>query len=134
MHVLHYKTFIYFLKQLEHLDFTIVSLLVATVIGLSTLTFYFYFGTVATESFEKMSESIFEMNWPRLPQRLQKHVILMIANMQNTLYYHGCQILVLEFGTFVRVRKKIAMLNLINIKLNKYQYVSQFYIFIFSAP
>lgn len=66
--------------------------------------FYCYFGKLATISFEKMADSVFEMNWEELPIGIQKYFILIIANMQKTMYYFGGGIVILDLSTFVNVR------------------------------
>lgn len=50
-----------------------------------------------------MSDCVFEMNWPELPNGLQKYIILMIENMQKPLYYHGFGIVNLDLETFAKV-------------------------------
>lgn len=66
--------------------------------------FYCYFGKLATVSFEKMADKVFEMNWHELPNGLQKYFVLMIANMQKPIYYFAGRIVVLDLNTFVNVR------------------------------
>lgn len=58
---------------------------------------------MATESFEAMSDCLYESNWPELPIELQKYFILMIQNAQRPLYYHGFEIAVLKMETFCKV-------------------------------
>lgn len=74
------------------------------VAGLGILFFYCYFGTEATESFEKMADSLFESNWFDLPIKLQKYMIIMIANMQRSIYYHGFEFGNLDLKTCIRER------------------------------
>lgn len=64
---------------------------------------YCYFGKVATDSFVQMSDYVYEMNWPHLPAKLQKYLILMIANMQNPIYYHALYVCLLDLNTYIRV-------------------------------
>ena len=89
----------------------------ASVLTVSILNFYFYFGNIATESYERMCDSVFEMNWQKLPLRLQKYVVIMIANMQKPLYYHGFQIVNLEFVTFAGVSLNKTSLCILKIKI-----------------
>ena len=59
---------------------------------------------MATDSYKQMSDSVFEMNWPELPNSSQKFIILMIENMQKPLYYHGFGIVNLDLETFAKVK------------------------------
>lgn len=63
---------------------------------------YCYFGKVATDSFQNMADCIYEMNWHELPIEQQKYFILMIANTQKPLYYHGFNV-TLNLETFCQV-------------------------------
>lgn len=67
---------------------------------------YCYFGKVTSESFAQMCDSIYYLNWPHLPIELQKLIILMIAHMQQSIFYHGFGIVQLDLNTFVRVSKR----------------------------
>ena len=71
---------------------------------MTSLFSYCYFGMLATESFEKISDCIYlEMNWQGLSLNLKKYCILMIGNMQWPLYYHGFNVITLDLNTFIRV-------------------------------
>lgn len=70
----------------------------------STLFLYWYFGKRSTEYFEEMANCLYESNWPKLSIKLQKYLILMIANMQKPIYYHGLSIANLDLKTFNQVR------------------------------
>lgn len=76
----------------------------AAMSGLSNLFVYCYFGKLATKSFESIADCLYETNWQDLPIDMQKHFILMIANYQKPIYYHGFGIAVLNLETFVKVR------------------------------
>lgn len=72
-------------------------------VGVSNLFVYCFFGKVATESFATMADSLYEANWQNLPIELQKYFILMIANANRPLYYHGFNIAILNLETFSKV-------------------------------
>lgn len=72
-------------------------------VGLSTIFLYCYFGKSASRSFEKMSDCLYEMDWHKLPNHLQKYIILIIQNGQKPIYYHGMGIVVLNLETFTKV-------------------------------
>lgn len=71
----------------------------------SVICIYCYFGVKTTESYENMASDLYESNWPDLPVKLQKYCIVMIANMQRPVYYHGFNICNLDLEIFVVVRK-----------------------------
>lgn len=58
---------------------------------------------MATESFAKMSDSLYDSDWHKLPIGLQKYFILMIANTQKPIYYHGFGVTILNLETFCQV-------------------------------
>lgn len=82
----------------------IVFLLMAAFIAMSILFFYCYCGKYATEQFDKICDSVYELNWNVLPPKLQKFIIIIIANTQRPLLYHGFYIINLDLSTFVQVR------------------------------
>lgn len=59
---------------------------------------------MATESFKKMTDCVYESVWPDLPIPLQKYFILMIQNTQKTVFYHGFGMLKLNLETFRKVK------------------------------
>ena len=64
---------------------------------------YCYFGKLATESYEKICDCVFELNWRKLPLALQKYIVFMILNMQESLHYHGFHVATLDLNTYVNV-------------------------------
>lgn len=69
----------------------------------SNLFLYCYYGKLTTNSFVEMSHGLYESNWVELPVNLQKYYILMLANIQIPLYYHGFGVAVLNLETFTKV-------------------------------
>lgn len=82
----------------------IISTALAT---MCTILFFCYFGERATESFENMSDLLYETIWPDLPTNIQKDFIIMMANMQRPIHYHGFNVFILSLKTFVAVRSKL---------------------------
>lgn len=73
----------------------------------SNLFIYCYFGKVATESYQHMADCLYsDSNWWELSVELQKYMLLMNANMQRLLYYHGFEVAVLNLETFSSVSKR----------------------------
>lgn len=90
-------------QQWQHFDFIVASVISNTVIGMSTLLLYCYFGKLASESYEAMPVCVYNMNWYEQPSQVQKYVILMIANMDKPICYHGFEVAELNMETFVKV-------------------------------
>lgn len=90
-------------------------------IGMSTLSCYCFLGVLATSSFEKMGDSLYESNWMDFPVEMQKHLIVMIAYMQKPIYYHGFGILNVDLVTFVHVRAVLEQ-NLHSLNFNAGSY------------
>lgn len=88
---------------LNHIDFNIFTLFIVVTIGISNLFIYCYFGKLATKSFEDMADRLYESNWHIYPFSLQKHLILMIGDMQIKLHYSGFGMAVLNLETFCAV-------------------------------
>lgn len=73
-------------------------------IGMCILLPMCYFGKLATESFEEMSDCVYhDIIWNGATLELQKFITLMIANLQRPLHYHGCHIVELNLNTFLSV-------------------------------
>lgn len=86
--------FLYPFQQLQHMNVN-MTIVVHAFFAISMTPFlYCYFGKSATDSY-----------WQKLPIELQKYLILMIANMQRPLYYHGFGIAVLDLETFIKVKE-----------------------------
>lgn len=61
---------------------------------------------MATESYQQMADCLYsDANWWELSVELQKYMLLMNANMQRLLYYHGFDVAVLNLETFSAVSK-----------------------------
>lgn len=80
-----------------------VFLVQATMLSGSIMFLYCYFGEMATESYENFANSLYEGRWQDLKPELQKYIIVMIANAQRPLEYHGFNVAVLSLETFAKV-------------------------------
>lgn len=97
--------FLYPFQQLQHMNVN-MTIVVHAFFAISMTPFlYCYFGKSATDSYAKMADRLFESDWQKLPIELQKYLILMIANMQRPLYYHGFGIAALDLETFIKVKE-----------------------------
>lgn len=50
-----------------------------------------------------MADQLTQSNWYQLPYDLQPYFVLMIANAQKKVYYHGFQIVTLDLEKFTQV-------------------------------
>lgn len=91
----------------ENPDDTVVPLALGVVVSTSLLFLYCFFGKLATDSYLRIGDLVYESNWQDIPVELQKYLILMIVNMQKSLKYHGFGIAVLDLITFTSVRQTI---------------------------
>lgn len=90
-------------QKVQDIDFDIFLLMIAlSTSGLSLFLFCF-FGKMATESYEKMSISLFECDWQNFSIDLQKYLLLMIGNSQRPLYFHGFWVITLDLETYSKV-------------------------------
>lgn len=60
-------------------------------------------GKVASDSYMEMADVLYDCNWLELPLKYRKYFIMMIANAQITLNYHGHGIVQLNLKTFIAV-------------------------------
>lgn len=72
--------------------------------SLSNLFLYCYFGKQATESFNKMTDALYESKWLDFTPKERKYFVIAITNTQRPLYYHGFNIMVLNLESFTNVR------------------------------
>lgn len=87
------------------MDSSVAIILLAATSTLSNLFIYCFFGEIATENYDQMGECLyFDSNWFNLPNKLQKYLVLMIANMQKPMYYHGFEVAKLDLRTFIQVK------------------------------
>lgn len=107
---LNWKCFIKF-QQFRQLDFNICVVIQSALVTGPSLFIYCFFGKVATESCEKISQCLYESNWINLPVELQKYLLLMISNTQQPLYYDGFGIVVLNLQTFTSVNSNVTSIN-----------------------
>lgn len=93
-----------YLQELAHLDADIFNILVTGAIGLTILFVYCNSEKRASESFVKMADCLYDVNWYELPPSTQKCFIIMIRSAQKPLFYHGFGILILDLETMTKVR------------------------------
>lgn len=88
---------------MKHPDFGLQVIWCAFLAAVSNLFAYCFCGKMATDSYSNMAECLYESNWHKLELKYQKYIIIMIANAQKPIYYHGFGIAVLNLETFNKV-------------------------------
>lgn len=109
-HTLHNNTqwpCISFFQIVQHFDLSIGILCFCVFVSGSNLFLYCYFGGRATIDIVSYANILFESSWYKLPIELQKFIIVMIANGQAPIHYHGFGIAHLNLGTFLGVIFKL---------------------------
>lgn len=89
-------------------------------ISLGPTLIFGFTGTACTEAFENYSRYMYKSNWYNLPNDLQKYTILVIANGNRPLFFHGMNILTLDLHTIASVR----------IMLFKFRFIAEFDLFL----
>lgn len=97
--------YIYTFQQVQHANSGLGLVVIAVIVSAANLFIYCYFGKIATESFEKMSDCLYESNWQAFPVGLQKYIQLMIQNAQKSVFYHGFGMVNLDLMTFTEVKQ-----------------------------
>lgn len=86
---------------------TLVLITIAILVSGLNLFVYSYFGHGANETHMEISDCFFQSEWFNLPYHLQKYFVIIIANAQRPLYYHGFGVAFINLNTFIRVRISI---------------------------
>lgn len=73
-------------------------------VGLSYLFLYCFYGKRTNVYYTRMGQSLFESNWYLLPCELQRFYVLMIANAQLPVNYHGMNVCTLDLERFSKAR------------------------------
>lgn len=106
-----HRLIFYEFQQSKQIDSSFFMLLIGFSAGISNLFVYCYFGKLATDSFQKMADYLYESNWHELPINLQKEFVVMILNTQKPLHYTGFGIAVLNLETFLKVSRILHILK-----------------------
>lgn len=108
--ILKYEIF-HVLQQLKHIDSNLAIALMGMYAGISNLFISCFFGKLATESYSKMTDYLLDTNWYEYPSNLQKYLVVMVANTQRPIVYHGFKIVILDLGSFTKANLKILQLK-----------------------
>lgn len=106
-------------QQVQQHSFDVFMAIWTLLIGMVSILIYCYLGKISTESYEEMSDCVYKMKWYVLPIELQKFFILMIANMEKSLQYHGFGVIDLNLETFTKVRESNLICDDLNFSVPK---------------
>lgn len=83
--------------------------------GTANLFVWCFFGKMATDSYAKIADHLYESNWPDLLIEFERYIIIMIANASQPQIYDGYGIATLDLKTFSKVKEfdQINMMGLI---------------------
>lgn len=95
----------YIFQQFQNLDFEVLTVTLLLMINWSILLLYCFFGKVATSSYEDMIDYLYFANWTESPIVLQKEFVILLANAQKPLSYHGFGVVFLNLETFTKVKE-----------------------------
>lgn len=95
----------FLLQALQHFSVGFFLILIAISVSGSNLFLYSFYGQLAHDIYMSIADAFYESNWVILPYDLQKYFIVMLANAQRPLFYHGFGIAPLNLRTFLGVRK-----------------------------
>lgn len=88
---------------MQHSDFKLLQPLISLAVGTGSLYLFCNFGKLATQSFQQMSDCVYNSNWQQFDIDLKKWMIFMIKNAQKPLHFHGYGMLILNLETFTQV-------------------------------
>lgn len=92
-------------KLLHDMDLSLAMVLLSASSATSNIFVYCFFGMLATCNFVQMSDCLYyNSNWYNFSIKLQKYLVIMIANMQEPIYYHGFEVAKLDLRTFIQAR------------------------------
>lgn len=92
-----------FFKVLQKFSLNIGVLFACVIVSGSNLFLYCHFGSRSTQTSLAYANLIYDSEWFQLPTELQKFIIVMIANAQRPLFYHGFGVARLNLDTFCSV-------------------------------
>lgn len=92
-------------------------MILAIVAELNYLEIHCYFGEMTTQSFLKFSNCLYELQWYNLPIQLGKYLLIILPNMQRSLFYDGFGMFPLTLQTFAPVNLKLRREDLIIIMM-----------------
>lgn len=99
------------MQALRHLNFYILTVFNVVFASTSNLYFYSFAGAVVTQSALKYADILYESDWYRMSDRLQKYFIIMIAETQQPIYLDGYGFIRLSLEGFNRVSHRIVIIE-----------------------
>lgn len=91
------------LQAMRRLDLSLLSLIIACTLSISTVFLYCYIGSLTTEQFHCFGDVSYESEWYELPVKQQKFILLIITDARRPLVFHGFNIISLNLWVFTTV-------------------------------
>lgn len=91
------------MQAVQRLDSSFILMVFSIADTGSNLFLHCYYGISTTIYYSLFADCLYKSNWMALPVDLQKPFILMIANAQQKLSYHGYRMVDLNLETFTKV-------------------------------
>lgn len=95
------------LQALRHFDANIGLVFICVINSLFTLFLYCFFGSLATDSFSRISDCVYDSRWYELPTELKIYPIMILGNSHLPLRFYGHKIVSMNLGTFQKVRSEM---------------------------
>lgn len=94
---------IFFSQALLNVNVYFITVLNCLITSSANLYLFCFAGCVATDNLIKFADALFESNWFRMPNHLQKYFIIMIAEAQKPFYFEGFGLVRLSLEAFTKV-------------------------------
>lgn len=98
-----------FHQKIEHFDADTILILILFVLNIFWIFVHCLMGKLVTSGFDQLPNHLFHSRWYQSPIELQKYSILLLANTQKSLRFHGFKTYVLDLETFARVSIEVRM-------------------------
>lgn len=106
-----WMVFISRLQALRHFDANIALVFICVINSLFTLFLYCYFGSLATDSFSRISDCVYDSRWYELPTELKIYPIMILGNSHLPLRFYGHKIISINLETYKKVRSEMWKIN-----------------------
>lgn len=90
---------------MEHFDADTIMVTIIAMVNILWIYLHCLLGKLVTNRFDQLPCELFKSQWCELPIGLQKYFILLLANTQKPLFFHGFKVYVLNLETFTSVSR-----------------------------
>lgn len=100
-------SYVFLSQSLKNPNLYSMTVLNCLVTSSANLYFYCFAGSVTTNNLLLFSDALFESNWFKMPNYLQKYFIIMIAEAQRSHFLDGFGLIRLSLEAFTKVMRRI---------------------------